>query len=57
MDYTLLHIVFTEGIVLYVISYNPLHHISPVSSLGGDFLLWGGGIIPNGIIPESITVI
>ena len=35
------------------------HYITyhPVSSLGGDFLFLGGEIIPNGIIPESITVI
>jgi hypothetical protein len=28
MDYILLHIILTEGLILYVISYNPLHHIS-----------------------------
>ena len=36
MDYILLHIILTEGLILYVISYNPLHHISSVSSYGGD---------------------
>jgi hypothetical protein len=28
MDYILLHIILTEGLILYVISYNPLHHIA-----------------------------
>lgn len=39
MDYILLHIILTEGLILYVISYNPLHHISPVSSFrwGPDY--------------------
>jgi hypothetical protein len=45
MDYILLHIILTEGLIFYVISYNPLHHISSVSSLGGDFLFLGGGVL------------
>ena len=42
MDYTLLHIILTEGLILYVLSYNPLYHISYVLSLGGDNLYGGG---------------
>jgi len=42
MDYILLHIILTEGLILYVISYNPLHHISSC------LFVWWGRLIRRG---------
>jgi hypothetical protein len=42
VDYILLHIILTEGLILYVISYNPLHHIPYVLSFRwGQLIRWG----------------
>jgi len=49
MDYILLHIILTEGLILYVISYNPLHHISSCLLVRWGRLILGRGTY-NGIL-------